>query len=244
MAIDIQNLSCSYENKTVLDNITLAIPSHLTLLGANGVGKSTFAKALCRLVPTQGEITLDDTPLQELSSKELARELFYVPSKIESYDTNISVEEFVLLSRFAHKKSFFAYSSEDKDLAQKSLEQLDLLHLKEHTLHSLSSGEGALVLIAAALCSQSKVLIFDEPTANLDPSNAKKIATHIKALKEKHTIVLITHDLHLACYIQSPIAFLKEGKILLYEKAQEFFDDANLQKLYGVEFQNLAVVYA
>jgi len=244
MAIEIQDLQCSYNSTPLFKGVDLTIDTHLTILGANGAGKSTFAKALCALTPYSGKIYLNTKELRNFSAKELARHLFYVPTKLESFDTRISVFEFVLLSRFAHKDPFFEYSLDDKQRAKESLEKLFLTHLSDHALSSLSSGESALVLIAAALCSQSQIIIFDEPTANLDPANAKKVATHIKELKKTHTILLITHDLHLACFLQSPVAFLKEGVFSLFEDPSSFFDDAVLERLYGVKFHNLAVSYA
>jgi iron complex transport system ATP-binding protein len=105
----------------------------------------------------------------------------------------------------------------------------------------LSSGEQQLTLIAQALAQQSEIIIFDEPTANLDPHNSKIIAEHIKGLKEYHQIILITHDLNLASYVQNPVLFIKEKKAHYYEDG--FFDDSVLKELYGVEFESLAVKY-
>jgi iron complex transport system ATP-binding protein len=244
MPLEIKNLKCSYSDKALFKNITLSLSEHTTLLGANGSGKSSLARAICSLIEYEGSIALDGVDLKSLGAKQRAKELFYLPAKLDVYDSSLSVFEFVLLSRFAHKDSFFSYTSKDKALAREALEKLSLTHLQEHALGSLSSGESALVLLASALCAQSKLLILDEPTANLDPHNAKVIAQHIKELKKERQIFLITHDLHLACYIQSPLLFLKEGNFLQFEDPKEFFNDATLQELYGVEFRDLAVVYA
>ncbi|MDX9757364.1 MAG: ABC transporter ATP-binding protein, partial [Sulfurimonas sp.] len=92
-----------------------------------------------------------------------------------------------------------------------------------------------------ALSQQSKIIIFDEPTANLDPCNSKVIANYIKKLKETHQVILITHDLHLACYVGNPIAFIKDKKVHIYDNG--FFDDEVLRELYGVPFYSLAVKY-
>ena len=244
MAINIQNLTCRYSNKTLFEDISLSLKDHTTLLGANGSGKSSLARAICSLIEYEGNIFLDGVDLAKLTPRQRAKELFYLPAKLDVYDSSLSVFEFVLLSRFAHKDSFFNYTSKDRAFALEALEKLSLTHLQEHSVGSLSSGESALVLLASALCAQSKLLILDEPTANLDPHNAKIIAQHIKELKEERQIFLITHDLHLACYIQSPLLFLKEGNFLQFEDPKEFFNDTTLQELYGVEFQNMAVVYA
>lgn len=239
--IEIKALSCSYDNDTVLQDINIKIESHLSILGANGSGKSTLARALCALVPYEGEVLIEGLDTKELSLLERAKTLSYIPAKLEIYDSFITVKDFVLLGRFAYKKSFFEYSKEDIKIAGQKIKLLGLEDLKNHTLLSLSSGEQQLALIAAALAQESKIIIFDEPTANLDPHNSKIIAHYIKKLKETHQVILITHDLHLACYIDSPVAFIKEKKVHLY--GRDFFDDAVLKELWGVEFHSLAVKY-
>ena len=239
--ISLKNVSCSFENRTVLQNINLQIDAHLTILGANGSGKSTLAKAICSLIEFEGEIKIEHQKMENLSLIERAKTLSYIPAKLEIYDSYITVEEFVLLGCFAYKKSFFDYSEQDKNSTQESLEFLKISHLKKSSVASLSSGEQQLTLIAQALTQRSKIIIFDEPTANLDPQNSKIIAQHIKKLKKNHQIILITHDLHLASFIETPIAFVKEKQIHYYKK--DFFKDETLQELYGVRFQSMVVKY-
>lgn len=239
--IELKHLACGYGDKSILKDVSLQIKDHLSILGANGSGKSTLARAICDLIEYDGEVVIDSVNIKKLSLTEKAKALSYIPAKLEIYDSFITVYEFVLLGRFPYKKSFFEYSDKDKKIALNTLEFLKIDHLSQHTLSSLSSGEQQLTLIAQALAGQSKIIIFDEPTANLDPHNSKVIAEHIKGLKDYHQIILITHDLHLACYVGSPVAFIKEKELLLYENG--FFDDENLEKLYGVAFSSLAVMY-
>ncbi|PNV83157.1 MAG: ABC transporter ATP-binding protein [Sulfurimonas sp.] len=239
--IALKSLSCSYGSDIILQDINMEIESHLSILGANGSGKSTLVRAICALVSHGGEVYIDGVDAKELSLLEMAKTISYIPAKLEIYDSFITVKDFVLLGRFAYKKSFFEYSHVDREIAKQKIKLLGLEHLKEHTLTSLSSGEQQLALIAAALAQESKIIIFDEPTANLDPHNSKVIAQYIKKLKETHQVILITHDLHLACYIDSPIAFIKDKKAHLY--GRDFFDDEVLKELWGVEFFSLAVKY-
>ncbi|WP_373035674.1 ABC transporter ATP-binding protein [Sulfurimonas sp.] len=241
--IRLDSLSVKYDNKTILKDISLGVENHLSILGANGSGKSTLAKALCNLIEYEGSVSIDGKDIKDMTLKERAKLLSYIPAKLEVYDSFISVEEFVLLGRFAHKQNFLDYSHKDKKIAQNTLEFLKISHLGKHTLNSLSSGEAQLVLIASALCAQSKVIILDEPTANLDPHNAKKIAQHIKGLKDYHQVILITHDLHLAAFIDSPTLFIKDSDATYFEKKEEFFNNSTLEELYGVEFEDLAVRY-
>ena len=239
--IEIKQLTCRYADKTILRDVDLKINDHLTILGSNGSGKSTLAKALCNLIEYHGKIKLNGKDIKELSFEEIAKDIAYIPAKLEIYDHYITVLEFVLLGRFIYKKSFFDYSKEDQDIAVKNLRFLGVEHLSDHLVTSLSSGETALVLIAQALSQQSRIIIFDEPSANLDPHNSKIIANHIKDLKRSHQIILITHDLHLASYIDSPVVFIKEQSTFYFKS--DFFITENLRRLYNVDFESLAVKY-
>ena len=239
--IELKDLKCAFDKRSILENVSLKIENHVSILGANGSGKSTLAKAICSLVAFNGEVVINDRNIQELSLNEKAKMLSYIPAKLEIYDSFITVEEFVLLGRYPYKKSFFEYSQRDKNITKQTLEFLKISHLKNSTLSSLSSGEQQLSLIAQALTQQSKIIIFDEPTANLDPHNSKIIAEHIKGLKEYHQVILITHDLHLADYVNSPVIFIKDKTTHYYK--DDFFNDTTLEKLYGVSFDSLAVKY-
>ena len=239
--IKLDALQCSFDKQTILQNISLEIENHLSILGANGSGKSTLAKAICGLIKYEGDVFIHDTNIQDLPLLEKAKTISYIPAKLDIYDSFITVKEFVLQGRFPHKRSLFEYSHKDKSICEQTLEFLNISHLQEHTVHSLSSGEQQLILIAQALTQQSKIIIFDEPTANLDPHNTKIIAQHIKGLQQYHQVILITHDLHLASYMQSPILFIKDSHASYYEK--DFFNDSTLSELYGVVFKDLVASY-
>ena len=241
--IECRDLTCKYDNKIILDKISLHIKKHLSILGANGSGKSTLAKAICNLMKFEGYISVFDTDIRKLHPKKLAKLITYIPTKLEFYDAYITVSDFILLGRFAYKNNFLDYSKSDYKEVQNSLELLSCEHLKNSTLGSLSSGEQQLVLIAQALTQKSKIIIFDEPTANLDPYNSKIIANHIKNLKKSLNIILITHDLHLASYINSPLLFVSDKKIDFYKDTDSFFSEDTLEKLYGVAFNGLMVDY-
>ncbi len=239
--ISLEKVSTAYKKENILQDISLEITTHVSILGENGAGKSTLVKLLCGLQPYKGKIRIDGQDIAQLSLLDLAKSIAYVPAQLEIYDVTISVEAFVLLGRFAYKERFFAYSQDDRKKVQEVLALLNLTQLSQHTMGSLSSGQTQLVLIAQALAQESKIIIFDEPTANLDPKNSKIIGNHIKELKQKHQVVLITHDLHLAHFIDSPILFVQEKQVRF---ETDFFQAERLQALYGVAFDNLAVAYA
>ena len=239
--ISLKNVSCSFDKREILDDISLEIEGDLSILGANGAGKSTLAKIICNLVAFEGSVTLEGKALQHYTPKEFAKSLCYIPPKLEIYDGFMTLQAFVLLGRFAYKKGFFDYSQEDKRLAAEALLFLGIADLADATVSSLSSGEMQLALIAQALTQQSKIIIFDEPTANLDPKNSKIIARFIKKLQASTQIILITHDIVLAAFIAAPVAFIKERKLHYFSEG--FFERERLESLYEVGFEGYGVAY-
>lgn len=231
--ISVSRLSCGY-HRPVLQSIDFSAEKDLCILGVNGVGKSTLAKALCGLIPYDGEILINGSRLQDLSTTSRAKAITYIPPRLESYDKLITVCEFVLMGRYPHKDPFLAYSTADTDLVQKLIEERELE--ADRPIGELSSGQQQLLLIAQALAQQSEIIIFDEPTANLDPRHAKAFYDALGSLSDETQKIVITHDLNLARQLGSEILFLQEDKALLYQDPAAFFQRHNLASCYGVSF--------
>lgn len=232
----ISKLSISYHEANILKDLNFTIDSHLTVLGSNGSGKSTLAKALCGLLSYQGSIQIEGQELSSIASKERAKLISYIPSKMESFEQFTTVEDFVLLGRYPYKQNYKDYSRHDKELARKALKELSLEHIRAHRLHELSSGQQQLTLIAQALTQQSKILIFDEPTSNLDPKNTVLFAKELKRLRQEYQTVLITHDIQLASFFNDPVLFIQDKKSQLYK--EDFFQISKLAEAYGIDFNN------
>jgi len=232
----VSNLKVSYDETTVLENINFNVEKHLCILGSNGSGKSTLAKALCGLLPYQGSIQIQGYELSSLPPLQRAKKIAYIPSKMESFEQFTTVEEFVLLGRYPHKASFKNYSLEDKNIVKEVLTELSLSELSPLRLHALSSGQQQLVLIAQALAQKSSILIFDEPTSNLDPKNTALFVKELQKLRTTFTTILITHDIQLAAFFDDPVIFIQDKKAELFET--DFFQTEHLSKAYGINFKN------
>ena len=243
--INVKNLSCRYSSEAQLKEISFFTKNHLSILGINGSGKSMLAKTLCGLLPQDGSIELDGRELRTLSTNEIAKTISYIPSKLEIFDAYTTVEEFALLGRYPHKQPFSDYSQDDKSDVIKILKQLGLYELRTHNINALSSGQQQLLLIAQSILQGSNIMIFDEPTANLDPYNTLEFATLFQKLQKTHITILITHDLTLASHLKGSVLFIQKQTALFYEESSSFFDTDNLQQLYGVPFhkQSKALKY-
>ena len=241
--ISCENLSISFKNSELFNALHVKIDSHVSILGENGAGKSSLAKAICNFIDYEGDVYLNNINTTHFTAKELAKEICYIPAKLENFDKYLRVLDFVLMGRYLYKPSFLDYSQEDRNKVRKILESLSLLHLQESYIDSISSGEAQLLLIAQALLTSSKILIFDEPTANLDPKNSFKIFTLLQSLKATHHIILITHDIHLAQHFNEDILFVQNGSITPYTK-NDFFKAELLSQLYTCKFdEELRVAY-
>jgi len=238
--IKVNALSCGYQ-KTVLQNITFECSQNIAILGANGVGKSTLAKALCGLLPFKGEITLNNKAIHKYTPQERAKTITYIPPKLSSFDDFISVEEFVLMGRYPHKMALDNYTTHDKERVQQLLQSYNIQASK--SISELSSGQQQLILIAQALAQESQIIIFDEPTANLDPKHAFDFYKALQNLPVNTQKVLITHDLQFAATLGYSVLFLDKEGIHFYEDPTTFFTAENLSHCYGITFSPLAQTF-
>ncbi len=234
--IKASRLSCRYSERAYLENLSFHVTSHLSILGANGSGKSMLARTLCGLLPYNGTLTLNNQELAALTPRTIAKTISYIPAKLELFDSYTTVEAFALLGRYPYKEPYKEYTQYDKEKAEKILTELGIGSLKKQRVIHLSSGQQQLLLIAQALIQSTRIMIFDEPTANLDPYNTLKFAALFQQLQHQHITILITHDLALAQHLQGSVLFIQQHTAAFYANAEDFFDDDNLKHCYRVNF--------
>ena len=173
MSITVSDLSFSYSERLVLDNVNVkAEPGQLlSVIGPNGVGKSTlFHCILGQLNGYKGQITINGKDIKGLSVEKMAKLIAYVPqSHYPSF--NFSVFDMVLMGTSIQFSAYSTPGKEQVKLAETALERLGIAHLKNRGYTKISGGEQQLTIIARALVQQTNVLILDEPTANLDFGN-------------------------------------------------------------------------
>lgn len=194
-AVHIENLSVYYGRTPAVTNVSLDVEQgeYLGLLGPNGGGKSTLLKTILGLVPaTSGTVEVfGDRPLKS------AAHIGYVP-QFASMDRKfpITVQEVVLTGRMKRGISpFFRYSREDKETAERLLEQVGLKELRGRRISELSGGQFQKMLIARALAVNPALLLLDEPTASVDAASRDQIYAILEELSHSMAIILVTHDL-------------------------------------------------
>ncbi|EXJ15801.1 ABC transporter ATP-binding protein [Imhoffiella purpurea] len=237
--LEIRDLSCGYGRRTVLSGISfsLAAGELLCLLGPNGVGKTTLFKTLLGLLPAHGgEVRLDGQPIGRWSRRRFARRVGYVP-QAHTPPFPFKVRQVVAMGRTAHLAAFAAPGRADLDIAEAALETLGIAALAEATYTEISGGERQLVLIARALAQQPRLLVMDEPTANLDYGNQLRVMAHVRRIvgTQGLGVILTTHDPNQALLHATRALVLERDRRYGLGTPAEVVDDGYLRRTYGVE---------
>jgi len=208
LMLEVKDISVGYGERAVLGRVACGLGGRGTFvrLGANGAGRPTLIKALNATLPlTRGEIALDGVSLAKLSRREIAGNIAVVAQENETRFP-VTVLEFVLSGRFVHGNAFGWESETDVAFAERALADCDLSGYETRLMNHLSGGERQRVVLARALATGAKILLLDEPTANLDLAHQ---AMMFRLVRERcrscqASSVVITHDLNLAAEFAGP----------------------------------------
>ncbi len=240
MSIAVKNLSFSYGDRQVLNHISFQAEygEFLSVLGPNGVGKSTLFRCMLGLLsPSEGDTFIDDTPISTMTAGTLARKIAYIPqSHYPSF--NFSVFDMVLMGTTAQTNTFSSPKKQEIRQAEAALNKLGLSHLKNRGYGNISGGEQQLTLIARAMAQQARILVMDEPSASLDFGNRIRVMETVRRLKQEgYCIIQSTHDPEQAYLYSDKILALYDGQVLALGTPQEILQDSLISTLYGVDVE-------
>jgi iron complex transport system ATP-binding protein len=239
MEIKLDNLSFSYGSTPIFKDINLVIdkPELVCILGPNGAGKSTLMHCMNKLqTPTSGTVYLDGKDLASYSLKELAKLVSFVP---HSEDTTFSmtVLDTVLMGRMPHTGTIM--SQEDVLIAAENIKLLGMQDFAMHGFDELSAGQHQKVMIARSLTQEPKVMLLDEPTANLDVKFQMLVMRLLRdvARLKGITVVTICHDLNVTSMYADRVVMLYDHRIYADGTPREVLTVDNIRTLYGIECQ-------
>lgn len=222
--------------RIILKDISLELNSQdiLCLLGPNGTGKTTLLRCILSLNKMRsGCITLDGYDLSKASEKKRAEMMAYVP-QATSVAFPYKAREIVLMGRVAHLALGSRPSIKDHQYAEEAMDKLGILHLSRYQFNEMSGGEQQMVLVARAMAQQAKILIMDEPTANLDYFNQVKMLMVIKVLAEQgYSILMTSHFPDHAFLACSRTVLMRDGIIMAQGTPDNVVTTENLTKLYS-----------
>ena len=221
--IELNHVSFKYNASTpVLKDVTFTMdhPGLYCIIGPNGVGKSTLVKCINKLLePTEGDITIDGRSIKDMTIKEVADYVAFVPAN--SFDCfSMPVIDTILIGR--HNKQKWRTTAKDLIIVHKAMDMLDLESLAMHGFNELSAGQHQRVALARGLVQETPVLILDEPTANLDVKHQVYVAEMLRDLSTRSgiTVIMISHDIEAALRYADRILHI--GKNIFFGSKPEY----------------------
>ena len=238
MSIEVKNLSFSYGDRPVLHDISFSVGKgeFLSILGPNGVGKSTLFRCVLGLLSGYtGQVLVDGVDARSFSVRDAARHIAYIPQSSHPV-FNYSVFDIVLMGRTSGLSTFRSPGRKDTEQCLWALEKIGISHLRDRCFHRLSGGEQQLVLIARALVQNAPILMLDEPTANLDFGNQLRVLEQARALaREGYTVIQTTHHPEQSYMFSDRILAIQKGRVLTEGKPSQVLTEETIRSLYGVD---------
>jgi zinc/manganese transport system ATP-binding protein len=231
--LEVDGVSVTLGGRTILDDVSFEVRrSEFTgLIGSNGVGKTTLLRTILGLQrPDRGRILVSGAPLSPRS-----RSLGYVPQKVViDPDIPMRARDFVALGLDAHRYGFARRTARQRELVEKMLHDVDADRYADHRLGSLSGGEQQRIFIAHALISQPKLLLLDEPLANLDPKSVQEIVALLHRVSRDHevAILLSAHEMNALLPVMDRIVYVTGGRAAS-GTTDEVVRSEVLSQLYG-----------
>ena len=231
--IEIDNLNFAYDKESVLEDINLTVQERdfLVFIGPNGGGKSTLVKLILGINPLQqGSIKIFNNPIANKLTQ-----IGYVPQNTNvNLNFPIKAIEVVMMGGHSNKLSIFGYKKEEITHAKYVLEQVGMHEYAQSKIGSLSGGQRQRVMIARALYSNPKILLFDEPTSSIDSQGQKQIYELLKELNKKITIIVVSHDLSVIMGYATKVAHIN--------KKLTFHNLDSMKKDFKIDSQHICEV--
>ncbi len=231
-------LDLGYGDRKIVSALDLTVPAgKLTVIvGANACGKSTLLRGLARLLtPTKGAVYLDGKPIHQMPTREVATILGVLPQSPIAPDA-ITVTDLVGRGRYPHQGWFRRWTPEDDAAVAQALAATDTLELADRPVGELSGGQRQRVWIAMALAQETDLLLLDEPTTFLDINHQVEVLDLLTDLVKTNgrTVVVVLHDLNLACRYADHIVAMKSGRILAEGAPVEVVTEAVVKDAFGM----------
>ncbi|WP_066192627.1 MULTISPECIES: ABC transporter ATP-binding protein [Gracilibacillus] len=239
-----KDLTLGYGDDVIIDDLDITIPKgEITVfIGGNGCGKSTLLRSLARLLkPKTGSIVLNGDAIASIPTKDVAKQLAILPQGPTSPE-GLTVEDLVKQGRHPHKQMFKRWSKEDEEAVEEALQSTNMDHLRDRDVDSLSGGQRQRAWIAMTLAQGTDTILLDEPTTYLDMTHQIEILDLLFELNEKRnsTIVMVLHDLNMACRYAHQVVAIKDKQIFAHGKPEEI---VNCNLIHEVFQMKADVVY-
>ena len=235
-ALEAKGLSLSYGGDYIFENLDLTVPvGKITVfIGSNGCGKSTLLRSMARLLkPQRGAVVLDGADIAGMSTKDVARKLAILPQGPTAPE-GLTVLQLVKQGRYPYQSLLRQWSPEDEKAVMAALESTGLTGLADRTVDSLSGGQRQRAWIAMTLAQETPLILLDEPTTYLDLTHQIEVLDLLYELnvQEQRTIVMVLHDINLACRYADHIVAIRDGSIKAMGRPEDIICSELMQTVF------------
>jgi iron complex transport system ATP-binding protein len=238
-AIRTESLTLSYGESIIINELDLQIPKgEITVfIGGNGCGKSTLLRSLARLLkPQGGSILLEGNAIAKLPTKEVAKHLAILPQGPTAPE-GLTVLQLVKQGRYPYQNWLKQWSEEDEKAVNNALEATKMTEFAERAVDSLSGGQRQRAWIAMTLAQDTDIILLDEPTTYLDMTHQIEILDLLFELNEneQRTVVMVLHDLNLACRYAHHLVAIKDQAIYAHGKPEDVINCELVRDVFAVQ---------
>ncbi len=237
MILTINGVEFQYNSRKVLEDISFAVRPNevLTILGPNGVGKTTLLKCINRIHhPKAGSILVENEDIMKVSLPEVAKKVGYVPQHCEK--GRLTAYDAILLGRRPH----ITWNTSEKDLkmVEAVIRRLHMQDLAMRYIDEMSGGELQKISIARAIVQEPKLLLLDEPTSSLDLKNQQEILRIVCEVVRTHKVsaVMTMHDINTALRFSDRFLLLKDN-VIFATGGPEIITPETIYEVYDVEVE-------
>jgi len=233
-----RGLTLSYQDRIIIDQLDVAVPEGKisVFIGGNGSGKSTLLKSFARLLkPQKGVVILNGDDIRQKPTATVARELAILP-QMPNAPEGITVRQLVALGRYPYQSWLQQWSEEDETMVNRALERTGTRALADRPVDALSGGQRQRAWIAMTLAQDTDIVVLDEPTTFLDLSHQMEILELLRELnrQEQKTIVMVLHDLNLACRYADQILVVHEQTVYAQGKPAEVLTEELVKTVFDL----------
>ncbi len=214
IALRAVNMSATLSKRLILSDVNVDFHAGrwISIVGPNGAGKSTFLKALAGLIPFTGQVLLHEKNLHAMPARDRAQQLAWL-AQDETGAFDMYVQDVVMLGRLPNQGLLSGISAEDQTACKSAMQQTQTTEFAHRLLGELSAGQQQRVRLARALATEAKVLLLDEPLANLDPPHQIDWVHVIRAqVKNGVTVISVLHELPIAL-LADEMLIMNEGRV-------------------------------
>lgn len=224
--LQVYDLTKSFRGRKALDGVTLQLQAGETLvvMGPSGCGKSTLLRCIPRLIPAdRGEIWFDGTAVMDLEGAELREYRRRIGFVFQQQERQLIDHMTVLENVILGPVMAGTPRREAVRLAQQALARVGLLGMKDALPRSMSGGEQQRAAIARAIAMRPRLILWDEPTAALDPILVEEVLAIMAELAAdgKTAMIVVTHEIPFALEVADRVALMEAGRIVLEGKPKE-----------------------